>query len=198
MKLLTSIFTFLILPFFVSDGYKMGSKVDNFTLKNAVDNKEITLHNYLNKKAVVLIFTTNECPYSLLYEDRIMDLYNEFKDKDVKFILINPNSELEAEESVAAMVRRVNHKKYIFPYAADPDQKVANMFGAHKTPEAFVLESKNGSFILRYRGAIDDNPQTAEKVTVHYLKDAIASVTCNNTVKVTNTKPTGCMLKKNQ
>ncbi len=41
------------------------------------------------------------------------------------------------------------------------------MFGATKTPETFVLQNNGaGAFVLKYRGAIDDNPQVAREVTV--------------------------------
>lgn len=188
----------LLMPLFVPSGYKVGEKVEGFSLQNAVDNNTVTLSNYINTKAVVLIFTCNECPFSRLYEDRIKALSKAYQQNNIKFLLINVNSGQSGEESATASAQRAKEQGFTFPYLLDPDQKIAKMYGVSKVPEAYVLESKNGSFVLRYRGAIDDNPQMAEGTKNNYLKDAIAAILSNSTIKVTEKKPTGCVIKKNQ
>jgi len=62
------------------DGYKIGDVVEYFSLKN-VDNKNVGLKDYNNAKGVVVIFTCNHCPYSKMYENRIIALDKKYKSK---------------------------------------------------------------------------------------------------------------------
>jgi hypothetical protein len=65
------------------------------------------------------------------------------------------------------------------------------MLGATKTPEAFVLQNNGGgTFVLKYRGAIDDNPQVAQEVTVNYLHDAVAATLNRRNLSVAEKRPT--------
>jgi hypothetical protein len=51
---------------------------------------------------------------------------------------------------------------------------------------------------LVYKGAIDDNHDNASAVKNAYLKDAIAAISKGQTVKVAETKPVGCGIKRAQ
>ena len=78
----------------------------------------------------------------------------------------------------------------------DDGQKISQQFGATKTPEAFVLQNVNGSFILKYKGAIDDNPQLESSVREPYLRNAIDAVVANRAVAVPEKRALGCMIKR--
>ncbi len=197
MKIL-SIMLMLLFSTFSNAGYRVGDKVENFTLTNAVDNQSVSLHNYLSQKGVVLVFTSNYCPFSRLYEDRINDLAREFEGKGFRFILINSNTQLSAEESVNEMRQRARTKGFRMPYLTDQDFRVTDRFGATKNPEVFVLESRNNSFVLRYRGAIDDDAQAPHAVQAAYLRDALNAVASNSSIKITEKRPIGCVIKRNQ
>jgi hypothetical protein len=87
-------------------------------------------------------------------------------------------------------------KGYPFPYLMDNRQEVANIFGAAKTPEVFVLKNINGNFVLQYKGAIDNNPQAESDVSRFYLKDALNAIISNSSIKVSDFRTTGCMIKR--
>lgn len=173
-------------------------KIENFTLVNATNNQVVSLADYANERAVVLIFTSNYCPYARLYEDRIIALAEEYNGRGVKFLLINSNTSLDnIDDSIEEMARHAREKGYRFPYLADKEHKVAEMFKATKTPEVFVLQNNgSGTFVLKYRGAIDDNPQVAQEVTTNYLRDAIVAGLNRRNVSITEKRPTGCMIKR--
>ena len=60
-------------------GYQPGDKVNNFSLMN-VDGKMVTMNaSDSDIEGYILIFTCNHCPYSVLYEDRIIELDKKFK-----------------------------------------------------------------------------------------------------------------------
>jgi peroxiredoxin len=171
--------------------------VQNFSLINAIDNSTVSLNDFTKSKAVVIVFSSPSCAFSRHYDDRLINLANEFKPKDATFLLINPNNpSVSTEDNSAAMMKRAQEKNYPFPFLIDKDQQAADIFGASKTPEAFVLKYTNGSFVVRYKGAIDDNPQLASEVRASYLRDAIQSVINNSPVKISEKKATGCSIKK--
>ena len=181
-----------------TDGSQTGNKIENFTLTNTITNRPVSLSDFANEKGVVLIFTSNYCPYSKLYEDRVIALANQFESQGVKFLLINSNTSVDnIDDTVEEMAKHAREKGLRIPYLADKEHMLSGKLGATKTPEAFVLQNTgNGNFILKYRGAIDDNPQVADVVSAHYLKDAITAIVNKKNLSLVEKRPTGCMIKK--
>lgn len=173
-------------------------KIENFALVNAADRNTVSLSDYKSEKAIVIIFTSNYCPFAKLYEDRILNLITQFQGKGTQFLLINSNTSLDhLDDSVEEMARRAKEKSYTVPYLADKEQKVATLFKATKTPEVFVLQNTgSGTFILKYRGAIDDNPQVVQEVTANYLRDAIVAAMNRKNLSYAEKRPVGCAIQK--
>ncbi len=63
---------------------------------------------------------------------------------------------------------------------------------ASVTPEAFLFAADGR---LAYRGTIDDNRADPDKVTAHYLGDALAAVAAGHSPKTAETKSLGCGIK---
>jgi thiol-disulfide isomerase/thioredoxin len=185
-------------------GYPIGAAIRNFTLLNVANKQPVSLEDYSDKKIVVLIFTSNNCPYSKIYEDRIITLNNRYSDKGVIFLLINPASNpTEKNESIDAMRKKIQTSRYLFPYLADTLQRVAIDFGVTRLPTAFVLKRMENSFRLVYKGAIDDSPESsdnpqsgAKDILNNYLNDAIVAMNDNKSIKIAQTRPVGCILKE--
>jgi len=173
------------------------AKIENFTLTDVVSNQPVSLRDYKASRGVVLVFTSHSCPYAKLYEGRITHLANEFKSSGIQFLLINSNTAADDNsDSIEQMAAMARQKGYAFPYLADKEHKVAGLFGASKTPEVFVLQNNGEVFTLKYRGAIDDNPQIPNDVSVNYLKQAIQAVLGKENLSIADRRPTGCMIKK--
>jgi peroxiredoxin len=191
------LFTIFVLSFLIESTQAQNRIVKNFTLLNAVTSQNVSLSDYANQKAIVVIFTSNYCPYSRLYEERIKNLSTEYQGKGVQFILINPNSPLSSkDDSIEEMIAKAKSANFTFPYLADKDQAVGNIFGATKTPEAFVVTNASNQYSIHYSGAIDDNPQVPSDVKIHYLKDAIDAILANRSPSTRSSRATGCMIKK--
>jgi len=195
MKYLASIAAvifFSVNAFAQSGGYRLGDKVADFSLKGS-NNQATSLIDFASANTVVLVFTNNQCPYAKLYENRLVALANSYDSKGVQFVFINPDvGSGDGSETLADMAA----KNYSFPYLADEGQKVSAQFGATKTPEAYVLRNNNGTFVLKYKGAIDDNPQLESGVKNFYLKDVLDEVLANKTITTLDKRPTGCLIKK--
>lgn len=168
--------------------------VQNFKLSNAIDGKEVNLNSYSSHAGVVVIFTSNNCPFDQYYLDRIRLLANTYSSK-VPVLLIN--SHTDKNESVEAMKNYARQCNLTIPYLADKDQSVMSQFLARKSPEALLLKNSSGKFSVVYRGAIDDNAQTASEVRDTYLKDAIDKMLAGQKIEVADVRPVGCSIRKN-
>ena len=178
-------------------GYRIGDAIQNFTLLNVTNETPISLTDYNDKKVVVIIFVNNSCPYAKLYEQRIMNLAKQFNSSGVAFLLINSSvSKTDKQETIEAMRKKVQNDQSLYPYLADSTQRLAIDFGVTRLPDAFVLKKMENSFRLVYKGSIDDNPQSAKDVTYFFLSDAITAMITNKSIKVSESKPVGCLLKQ--
>jgi thiol-disulfide isomerase/thioredoxin len=137
-------------------------------------------------KATVVVFTCNHCPVAQAYEDRIVALANDYKDKGVELVAINVNN--VEEDKLPAMKERAKEKGFEFDYLYDPSQETGRAFGATVTPHAFLLD---GDQQVAYAGAIDDNMEV-DKVEKQHLRDAIDAVLAGSKPETNTTKPMGC------
>ena len=152
-----------------------------------VDGKPHGLADYKEAKLVVQIFTCNHCPVAQLYEDRLVELQKNYKDKGVQLIAISV-SNMEADE-LPAMKVRSESRRFNFPYLHDATQKVGRDYGATATPQVFVLDANRK---IVYMGSIDDSWAEPDQVKKPYLRDAIDATLQGKTPTVTETKAKGC------
>jgi len=170
---------------------RIGDKIIDFELPG-VDGKIYSLSSFEKGKPIAVIFWCNHCPYVRAWEDRMIKLGNEYKDK-VHFVLINSNDPNKyPDDSFENMKKRAKEKGYPFPYLFDESQEVARKYGAERTPEIFLFDS-NGQLV--YHGAPDDNWEDESKVKEHYFRDAIESVLKAQKPKIMETPPKGCTIK---
>ncbi len=164
--------------------------IQNFSLTNVLDGKPNSLDQYASSPVVVL-FTSNECPFDNYYKGRIKEMISSYSGK-VQFLLIN--SYPTPEESAEKMA--IHLSDLSAPYLADKDQTVMENFGAKKSPEVFVLKSAGGKFTVMYSGAIDDNPQVSTDVKQNYLKDVIDKVLSGQKIEVISNRAVGCSIRR--
>ena len=114
---------------------KIGTKMPSFELKGT-DGKMYGHGSFNDKKLLVIIFSCNHCPYVQAYEDRIIVIQNDYKNKSVEVVAINSNDDLQYEEdSFQNMVKRSKEKGFNFLYLRDETQEIARKFDASHTPE---------------------------------------------------------------
>jgi len=171
---------------------KIGDKAIDFNLLST-DEENLTLESFKDKKAFAIIFTCNHCPYVMAWEDRIINLQNEYKDKEALFTLICSNDAAKyPEDSFEKMKERAKEKNYPFPYLHDETQEIAKLYGAERTPEIFLFDSKRR---LCYHGAFDDNYEEPSSVNHQFFRDAINEVLVRKIVSTPDTAPVGCTIK---
>ncbi|MCS4433494.1 redoxin domain-containing protein [Aquiflexum gelatinilyticum] len=189
--------TFLIFLAFILVSSSFAQRVENFKLKDAVSGNEFSLESHGEARAVVLIFTSLNCPFSKLYEERIVNLNTQFGSEGFVFALINPHIGIEEEETSAGMKARALEKKIAFPFLEDGDQKVTQQFGITKLPEVVVITPGPTGFAVAYRGAIDNNPQMAQNANLRYLESALTAIQNRRSPSPASSRAVGCNVKLN-
>lgn len=178
-----------------ADGYEVGDKASDFTLKN-VNDKLLSLKDFSDAKGFVVIFTCNTCPVAKAYENRIIEIDKKYAKKGYPVIAINPNDpEVTPGDSFENMKKRANEKNYSFPYLFDETQEVYQMYGATKTPHVYILNKKENKLIVSYIGAIDDNSRNASEVKETYLANALDALIKGKNPVPNYTKAVGCSIK---
>jgi len=173
----------------------LGSIAPDFTLPG-VDGKNYSLENFKDKKALLVIFMCNHCPYVIAVQGRINELAKNYQGKGLAVVGINPNDpEKYPEDSFDAMQVRAREIGYVFPYVQDVTQKVAKSFDAVCTPDPYLYENVDGEFVLKYRGRIDDSWKDPAAVKSRDLATAIEAVLGSQPLKIEQIPSMGCSIK---
>jgi len=173
-----------------TDTLKIGSIAPDFNLPG-VDGKSYSLESFKDKKAFVIIFSCNHCPYVQAYEERIKNIQTDYP--AIGLAAINPNdSDQYEDDSFENMKVRAEKKGFNFPYLRDEEQTTAKAYGASHTPEIFLFDKERK---LVFHGKIDDNWKDESKVNSRYLKDAIEELLAGKEISVPETFTIGCTVK---
>jgi peroxiredoxin len=180
----------------------IGAPAPDFSLKG-IDGNTYTLASFKKARILVIVFTCNHCPTAQAYEDRIIRLTNDYRDKGVAVAAIMPNdpSSINLDElgytdmgdSYEEMKLRAAEKKYNFPYLFDGDtEEASKKYGPIATPHVFIFDKERK---LRYSGRIDDVEKPSKTPNTRDARNAIESLLNNKEVPVATTKVFGCSIK---
>ncbi|AKQ46688.1 redoxin [Rufibacter radiotolerans] len=177
------------------NGYRIGDTAADFRLKN-VDGQLVSLRSQKHTKGFIIAFTCNTCPYSKLYEDRLIQLHQKYAPQGYPVIAINPNdAALSPGDAFTEMQKRASEKNFPFVYLQDETQETAKRYGATRTPHLYVLTRQGQELKVAYIGAIDDNSGDPEKVEKRYTEAALDHLLAGKPVPQPTTKAIGCAIK---
>jgi thiol-disulfide isomerase/thioredoxin len=183
----------LILAFVFSTTVK-AQRVDTFTLPDVISEANFDLSDHQSSKAIVLIFTSLSCPFSKLYEDRILELEKAYGGDGFVFVLVHPQVGQE-DESIVAIRQKVKEKGWQMPFLNDSGQKLSRQLSITKLPESVVILPSPTGFSIVYRGAIDNNPQIAANANIKYLENALQAINNRRNPSPATSRPIGCNLR---
>lgn len=159
-----------------------------------VSNTSVSLNDVKKSNGLLVIFSCNTCPFVLGWEDRYIPIGEWTLENNVGFVLVNSNeAQREGVDALEKMREHAAEKKYNTYYVVDKDHKLADAFGATRTPEVFLF---NGEGQLVYKGAIDDNMEDATAVEKPYLGIALQNLLTNTPNDPAATKSVGCTIKR--
>ncbi len=167
---------------------ELDAPVKDFTLKDVAGTAHAWHELAEERAAVVVLFLATECPVETEYVARIQALVETYQAQEVQFIGIHSNR----HETVADIAAYRAERAFTFPILKDPENRVADYFGARRTPEVFLIDSEK---VLRYVGAIDNN---RKEPTKHYLQEALDLVLAGKVIPkaAKKTRAIGCTIKR--
>ncbi|WP_184545584.1 redoxin family protein [Mucilaginibacter sp. FT3.2] len=179
-----------------------GFAAPDFSLPG-IDGKTYSLQSFKAAKVLVIVFICNHCPTSQAYEDRLVKLTNDYADRGVKVVAINPNNpaslrldELgysDVGDSFEDMKFRAKDRHFNFPYLYDGETEVtSSKYGPVATPHIFIFDKDRK---LRYNGRIDDMENPAKTPRSLDARNAIDALLVGKEVLVPVTKTFGCSIK---
>ncbi|HEV3236765.1 MAG TPA: redoxin domain-containing protein, partial [Gemmataceae bacterium] len=168
----------------------LGKKIEAFELKDT-QGQTHTFADFKDKKVVVFVFLSFDCPVSRSYAQPLSNLAKEYADKGVTLLGI-----CVSDEKPDDLAKAVGDYKITFPVLMDPKGVAVDQFKAETTPEAFVIDNKG---VLCYRGRIDNTYAARlkknEKTTEFDLKHAIEEVVAGKEVGRPATQAIGCAIQ---
>ncbi|HYV38416.1 MAG TPA: redoxin domain-containing protein [Gemmataceae bacterium] len=170
----------------------LGKKIANIAFTDA-DGKTTHLYDLKDKKAIVVVFLSFECPVSTSYMQPLADIANELNKQGVVLMGLTENQ----DETPADVAKLAKEFKVPFPVVLDKNFAGADALAATHTPEVFVLD---GDYVLRYRGRIDDAYYARLKknleVTQYDLRQALEEMISGRPVSTAATAPIGCPISR--
>jgi peroxiredoxin len=179
---------------------EIGAAAPDFRLPG-VDGKMYSLADFANAKVLMVVFTCNHCPTAQAYEDRLIQLHRDYRDRGVAVVAISPNDPLavrldelgytDLSDSFDEMKIRAKDKGFEFPYLYDGETQATSAgYGVLATPHVFMFDQQRR---LRYAGRIDDSE--VGTVTSHDARNALDALLAGQSVPMPTTRVFGCSTK---
>lgn len=172
----------------------LGTQAPGFELKDVTTGVPVSLQNFVNKKALLVIFMCRHCPYVKHVQKEIAKIGSDYKDSELGIVGISSNDPIaypeDAPESLAVQSRELGFE---FPYCFDETQEVGRTYHAACTPDLFLFDSDRK---LVYRGQLDDSrPANNEPTDGHSLRAAIEAALNDKPVDPNQKPSMGCSIK---
>jgi peroxiredoxin len=170
-----------------SAAVEVGKEMPDFTMTDT-EGKEHKLADYRGK-IVILDFASQHCPYSRGADPAINALAQKYAGQEVVLLAIDSHADTAPEE----IQKYREETKLSFPILKDVDNAYADVVGAKRTPEMFVID-KEGK--LAYHGAFDNRRGPESDADEHYTADAVAALVAGKQPEVTEKAAWGCGIKR--
>lgn len=159
-----------------------------------ISGKQVTAGTAMGTKGLLVMFSCNTCPYVMRNQARTRQLAKLAKENGIGVLLLNSNEGGRQDgDSYDDMKSYATRQGYDFYYALDAGSRLADAYGASRTPEIFLFDSGGH---LKYKGAIDDNPSDASAVKRRHAQEAISEMVAGREITVKESRSVGCGIKR--
>jgi thiol-disulfide isomerase/thioredoxin len=177
-----------------SNMLSLGTSAPDFNLPDTVSDQMISLNEVKSKRATVIMFICNHCPFVKHVNAQLVQLAKDYQPNGVTFVAISSNDvENYPEDSPEKMKQYAKNLGYPFPYLYDESQNVAKAYKAACTPDFFIFDR---DLKLVYRGQLDDSrPQSEIPVTGADIRTALDNLLAGKPVDPNQKPSLGCNIK---
>jgi len=171
-----------------TSGLEVGQAVPDFSVADEAGAQH-ALSTYRGK-VVVLEWTNPECPYVARHyaRDTMEKLARSYGGRGVVWLAVN-----STHSNTPADTKRWKAQEG-FEYATlqDASGELGKRFGARTTPHMFIID---GQGVLRYKGAIDDDPRGRKDPARNFVDTGLSAVLGGGAPEPGTTQPYGCSVK---
>ena len=172
----------------------LGTTAPAFQLEDVVSGKTISLDDYQDSKALLLMFICQHCPFVKHVKQELAKIGRDYSQQPLGIVAISANDVAnypnDAPEKLKQMAEELNLN---FPFCYDESQEVSKAYTAACTPDFFLFDANKQ---LAYRGQLDDSrPSTDIPVTGQDLRKAIDLVLEGKPVDFEHKPSIGCNIK---
>lgn len=133
----------------------LGTPAPDFSLQDVSSQKTISLNDFQDKQALLVVFLCAHCPYVIHVAPELARIARDYAGKSVGIVAITSNDigeyPQDAPEPTAEAARKHG---WDFPVLFDESQAVAKAYTAACTPDFFLFGPDRR---LVYRGQLDDS-----------------------------------------
>jgi len=167
---------------------EVGKQAPAFTLKDEAG-KEHSLSQYKGK-VVVLEWTNPECPFVQRHyqADTMANTLKGFDAKKVVWLAVDSTAHNTPEKSATWK----KTEGFTYPVLQDASGATGKTYGAKTTPHMYIIDTEG---VVRYAGAIDDDPRGKNDKKVNHVQTAVDAVLNGKPVPASTTTPYGCSVK---
>ena len=172
----------------------LGFKAPKFELLDVVSNTVLKSENLFGKKATMIMFICNHCPFVKYVNKQIVEIANTYDSLGISFIAISSNDIVNyPEDSPEKMKKVASIENYSFPYLYDESQDVAKAYDAACTPDFFVFNSNKE---LVYRGQLDDSrPGNDIPISGKDITNVFECILSSKPITINQKPSIGCNIK---
>lgn len=172
----------------------LGTPAPAFTLSNPLDGNPVSLADFRDSPALLVMFICNHCPYVQHVKKELGRLAADYMPRGLAVVAINSNSqETHPQDGPDNMKALANAEGWTFPFLFDESQDVAKAYRAACTPDFFLFDSDQR---LAYRGQLDDSrPGNLIPVTGKDLRGAVEAALAGDPVPQDQKPSVGCNIK---
>jgi peroxiredoxin len=172
----------------------LGTVAPDFNLPDVVTGKMISLANFSDKKALLVMFICQHCPFVKHLQTALAELGKDYQNTSLGILAISANDVSkypdDSPENLKAMALNLG---FNFPLCYDETQEVAKAYTAACTPDFFLFDQ---DFKLVYRGQFDESrPSNNIEVTGKDLRQAINQTLENKAIEGEQKPSIGCNIK---
>jgi peroxiredoxin len=172
----------------------LGAEAPDFTLPDVVSDDDVSLDDFADEKALLVIFLCRHCPFVQHIKNELARIGRDYEDRGLGVVAISANdADTYADDSPESLREFARETGFNFPLCHDETQEVAKAYRAACTPDFFLFDENRE---LVYRGQLDDSrPGSDTPVDGSDLRSAIDAVLAGEEVTEEQKPSIGCNIK---
>ncbi|HOW62368.1 MAG TPA: thioredoxin family protein [Candidatus Contendobacter sp.] len=172
----------------------LGTPAPAFNLTEPATGCTVTLADFQNAPALLVIFMCNHCPFVKHIREGLVRFAREYQARGLAIVAISANDVANhPNDSPAKMAEDARAFGYPFPYLYDETQAVAQAYRAACTPDFFLFDAGR---TLVYRGQFDGSrPGNNVPVTGADLRAAADAALAGQPAPSDQKPSIGCNIK---